>query len=337
VSDYQDDTDTETSPLEFNISAMQQQGDYVLVGNPFMVSIDMKKFFEYNTELSSTDGYCYWTCEGSVAEAHEVPATAKTTVIKPLQAFFVKKGTATKLTFNKEMQIDGNFPTPPATPAKEAPALMLTAENEQGLSKASVVMDEGQNVETLFDSNLANVPMVYTVADGQALSINHSSLFTQNCTWYMVNSTYLHSSLPFGVVCNSQDDVEVTLTGVDNVEGELYVVDAVNGMKTEVSEGSTVTVTPNEYGRYFLVRGSATGVNELEGLSNGIRVSVREGMVTVSAARNLGSVRAVNISGATVYQATDCGNSVQFQLPNDVYILETNGEAGKKRIKIYVR
>jgi hypothetical protein len=276
-----------------------------------------------------------------VAEAHEVPATAKTAVIKPLQAFFVKKGTATKLTFNKEMQIDGNFPTPPvwppATSAKEAPALMLTAENEQGLSKASVVMDEGQNVETLFDSNLANVPMVYTVADGQAVSINHTALFTQNCTWYMVNSTYLPSSLPFGVVCNSQDDVEVTLTGVDNVEGELYVVDAVNGMKTEVTEGSSVTVTPNEYGRYFLVRGSATGVNELENLSNSIRVSVREGMVTVSAARNLGSVRAVNISGATVYQATDCGNNVQFQLPNDVYILETNGEAGKKRIKIYVR
>ncbi|MBR2204424.1 MAG: hypothetical protein IJ914_09615 [Prevotella sp.] len=338
VSDYQDDTDTETSPLEFNISAMQQQGDYVLVGNPFMVSIDMKKFFDTNTDLS-TEGY--WTYEGGVAEAHAIPATAKTTVIKPMQAFFVKKGTATKLTFNKEMQIDGNFPTPPgwppATPAKEAPALMLTAENEQGLSKASVVMDEGQNVETLFDSNLANVPMVYTVADGQALSINHSSPFPQNCTWYMVNSTYLPSSLPFGVVCNSQDDVEVTLTGVDNVEGGLYVVDAVNGMKTEVTEGSSVTVTPNEYGRYFLVRGFATGLNELEGLSNSIRVSVREGMVTVSAARNLGSVRAVNISGATVYQATDCGNSTQFQLPNDVYILETNGEAGKKRIKIYVR
>ena len=61
VSDYQDDTNTETSPLEFNISAMQQQGDYVLVGNPFMVSIDMKKFFDYNTELS-TEGY--WTYEG---------------------------------------------------------------------------------------------------------------------------------------------------------------------------------------------------------------------------------------------------------------------------------
>ncbi|MBR3521153.1 MAG: hypothetical protein IKN75_01320 [Prevotella sp.] len=323
VSDYQDDTNTETSPLEFNISTMQQQGDYVLVGNPFMVSIDMKKFFDYNTELS-TDGY--WTYEASVAEAHAVPATEKTTVIKPLQAFFVKKGTATKITFNKEMQIDGNFPTPPDwPPASAKAALVLTAENAQGLSKASVVMDEGQNVETLFDSNLADVPMVYTVADGQAVSINNSSLFP------------LHSSLPFGVVCNSQDAIDVTLTGVDSMEGGLYVVDALSGMKTEVTEGQTVTVEPNEYGRYFLVRGSATGLTDQEALSDGIMVSVRDGMVTVSASKNLGEVRVMNVSGATVYQASDCGTSTQFQLQKDVYILEANGEAGRRTYKILVK
>ncbi len=330
VSDYQDDTNTETSPLEFSISAMQQQGDqqqgeYVLVGNPFMVSIDMKKFFDYNTGLS-TDSYGYWTYEGSEAEAHAVPTTEKTTVIKPLQAFFVKKGTATKITFNKEMQIDGNFPTPPDWPSAPAKAaLVLTAENEQGLSKASVVMGEGQNVETLFDSNLADVPMVYTVADGQAVSINNSSLFT------------LHSSLPFGVVCNSQDAIDVTLTGIDSVEGELYVVDALSGMKTEVTEGQTVTVEPNEYGRYFLVRGTATGLTDLDALSDGIMVSVRDGMVTVSASKNLGEVRVMNVSGATVYQASDCGTSTQFQLQKDVYILEANGEAGRRTYKILVK
>ena len=323
VSDYQDDTNTETTPLEFNISAMQQQGEYVLVGNPFMVSIDMKKFFYYNSELS-TDGY--WTYEGSMAEAHAVPATEKTTVIKPLQAFFVKAGSATKLTFNKEMQIDGNFPTPPDwLPAPAKAALVLTAENAQGQSKASVVMGEGANVETLFDSNLADVPMVYTVADGQAVSINNSSLFT------------LHSSLPFGVVCNSQDAIDVTLTGIDSMEGELYVVDALSGMKTEVTEGQTVTVEPNEYGRYFLVRGTATGLTDLEALSDGIMVSVRDGMVTVSASKNLGEVRVMNVSGATVYQASDCGTSTQFQLQKDVYILEANGEAGRRTYKILVK
>ena len=320
VTDYQDDTNTETSPLEFNISTMQQQGDYVLVGNPFMVSIDMKKFFDGNTELS-TDGY--WTYEASVAEAHAVPTVAKTTVIKPLQAFFVKKGTATKITFTKEMQIDGNFPTPPGwtDSSNPAPALVLTAENEQGSSKANVLVGEGQNVETLFDSNLEDVPMVYTVADGQAVSINHTK------DW---------ETTGFGVVCNSPEAVEVTLTGVDNMEGELYVVDAVDGKATEVAEGQTVTVVPNEYGRYFLTRSASLGEVK-EGLSEGIMVSVHGGVVSITAAKALGAVRAMSINGATVYQSSDCDNSVQFQLQQGIYVIEVAGEAGNRTMKIVVK
>lgn len=72
------------------------------------------------------------------------------------------------------MQIDGNFPTPSgwdtSTPARE---FTLTASSNRGQSAASVsVGEEEKSVETLFDSNLADVPMVYTVADGQAVSIN---------------------------------------------------------------------------------------------------------------------------------------------------------------------
>lgn len=327
VSDYQDDTDTETSPLQFNISAMQQQGEYVLVGNPFMVSLDMKKFFETNSTLS-TDGY--WTYEGGTAEAHAIPAMAKTTVIKPMQAFFVKAGSATTLTFNKEMQIDGNYPTPPGWVPTSDPGVYLSAANDKGNSKAVVVLSDdasagyagGEDVETLLDSNLADVPMVYTVADGQAVSINRTNAL---------------ETTGFGVICNSNDAVEVTLTGVDNINGELYVVDALNGNKTPLSEGMTVSVVPNEYGRYFLMHSATTGMTELEGISDGIMVTVRDGVVTVSASRNLGTVRAMNISGATAYQATDCGNSVQFQLQNDVYVIEANGEAGNKTFKILVK
>ena len=318
VTDYQDDTNTETSPLEFNISTMQQQGDYVLVGNPFMVSIDMKKFFDGNTELR-TDGY--WTYEASVAKAHDVPTKAKTTVIKPMQAFFVKKGTATKLTFTKEMQIDGNYPTPKGWPDSGSNALSLTAENEQGSSKANVVVGEGRNVETLFDSNLEDVPMVYTVADGQAVSINHTKDV---------------EVIGFGVVCNSQNAVEVTLTGVDNVDGGLYVVDAVNGMRTEVTEGQKVTLLPNEYGRYFLTRGATTGIMEQQ-MTEGIIIAINNGLVTVSASRPLGTVRAISYDGATAYQATDCGTTAQFPLRQGVYVIQADGAAGQKTMKIFVR
>lgn len=319
VSDYQDDTDSETTPLEFNISAMQQQGEYVLVGNPFMVSIDMKKFFDTNSQLSS-DGY--WTYEGSNAEAHAVPTTEKTTVIKPLQAFFVKAGSASEIIFNKEMQIDGNHPTPPGWGGGGGKAMTLIAENDKGQSKATILTEEGNDVETLFDSNLDDVPMVYIAPDGKALSILHSSLFTP---------------LSFGVTCSTDDAVDVTLSGLDAIgENSLYVVDAVDGRATKIEENISVSILPNEYGRYFITNTSSLGKTE-DDVTGDIRVSVHHGMVTVTASGNLGTVRALGTNGATVYSAEDCGTTTTFALHRGIYVVEANGEAGNKRVKIAVK
>lgn len=338
VSDYQDDTDTETSPLTFNISVMQQIGDYVLVGNPFMVSIDMNKFFATNSTLGN-DGY--WTYEGSNASAHAIPAQAKTAagIIKPLQAFFVKKGSATQIVFNKEMQIDGNFPTPPTsgsgnTRAAEAPALTLSASNGYGSSSASVEVREkasadyvgSEDVETLFDSNLADVPMVFTVAGRQAVSIDARPSL---------------DVVPFGVACAASDelvDVSVDVSYLSTLNSQLFVLDAVTGEVTEMYDGQTVSVQPNDYGRYFLTtRGGLTAIQEAKG-GNGIVVSVRNKTLTVRSDAGLKAVRIVTVGGETVASAADCGTEASFALANSgVYIVEAQTASGGKTMKAVVR
>jgi len=337
VSDYQDDTDTETSPLTFTISNMQQNGDYVLVGNPFMVSLDMKKFFETNSTLG-TDGY--WTFTAGAAEAHAIPTAAKTAtgIIKPLQAFFVKKGTATQITFNKEMQIDGNFPMPPTVlggaRVGEVAVVTLKAVSEEGSSVASIVIgeeasdgyDEGEDVETLFDSNLSDVPMVFTVAGKQAVSIDQRPEI---------------DVVSFGVSCaESNDLVEVTVDDSELAlsDGQLYVLDAVTGDVTAVGEGSSVMVQPNDYGRYFLTtRGDLTAVKGIE-TNGGIVVSVRGSLVTVKAGEALTSVRALTTGGATVYSEADCGPETSFKLnQSGVYIIEAQTAEARKTVKIVVK
>ncbi len=328
VSDYQDDTDSETSPLVFSISSMQQQDGYVLVGNPFMVSIDMKKFFDTNSQLSS-DGY--WTYEGSNAEAHAVPLTEKTTVIKPLQAFFVKAGSAGEIIFNKEMQIDGNHPTPPGWGGGGGKAMTLIAENDEGRSKACVVIGGGNDVETLMDSNLADVPMVYTVADGKAVSIMHLTLTAAGET-----ESALTEPLNFGVTCSGTESVEVRFEGVDALGGNtLYVIDAVEGSSMPIEENAVVSILPNEYGRYYI--SSSRLVEKENDISQRIRVSVHGGVVTVSATRSLGRVRALSTNGTTAYSAEDCGDEVSFSLHRGIYVIETTGEAGTSKVKIAVR
>jgi len=97
-----------------------------------------------------------------------------------------------------------------------------------------------------------------------------------------------------------------------------------------------VTVVPNEYGRYFLTRSASLGEVK-EGLSEGIMVSVHGGVVSITAAKALGAVRAMSINGATVYQSSDCGNNVQFQLQQGIYVIEVAGEAGNRTMKIVVK
>ncbi len=134
------DDHTDDGTLTFDIDDMQQIGDYVLVGNPYMVTIDMEKFFDTNNTLDTS----YWTYEESTASA-----TLTTGLIRPLQAFFVKKGSSTsEIVFNKDMQIDGIHPTPPGGGAREL--MTMTAANDRGTSTASVELgDEEERVTEL--------------------------------------------------------------------------------------------------------------------------------------------------------------------------------------------
>jgi hypothetical protein len=327
--------------LEYSISAMQQQGDYVLVGNPYMVSIDMKKFFDANDVDSDNPGLGidqtgYWTYEASAAVAHAKPTEVCTDILKPMQGLFVKKGTATKIVFNRSMQVDGNFP--PSAPSvvvdpDPAPkyALTLSVENGRGSSNADVgISDEasagyvgGEDVETLFDSNLSDVPMVYTVAGGKAVSINQMPELTV---------------VPFGVTCSSDELVEVTISNnretIDN--NRLFVFDAMTGTSTAVNDGESISVQPNDYGRYYLTSTDMSG-NLKQDVAEGLVISVRNGLVTVTAKDNISYVRAVNVSGSTAFETADCGTNVQFQLSQGSYVIEAESAGSKKTAKIFVR
>lgn len=289
--------------------------NYQLVGNPYLCSIDMATFISGNSANLDVAGY--WTYNDNNTGT---PVTTGT--IAPMQSFFVKaKSGATEIVFTPSMMKDGTSSSTPAPAMTDVPVLMLTAQNDRGTSKASVVMGEGQSVETLFDSNLEDVPMVYTVADGQAVSINHAAQL---------------EAVSFGVTCKSEEAVDVAMTGLDTVGGSLYVFDAVDGTSTTVSEGSTISVMPNEYGRYFLTRSTSLGEVK-EGLTDGIRVSVHGGEVNITASSDLGMVRAMSIGGATMYQATNCGTTTSFALQQGVYVIETDGAAGNKTMKIVVK
>ena len=338
VTDGLDNKATMTATLNtaprLDLPNVNTDNQYYLVGNPYMASIDMAKFLAKNPKL----GTAYWRVNGD-------PAAGSTTgQIKPLESFFVKVTEITdpeagiQVEFDNSLMIDGNAPlvnnASSGTRGGEVAAVTLKAVSEEGSSSATIELSEKasaeyvgtEDVETLFDSNLSDVPMVFTVAGKQAVSIDQRPEI---------------DVVSFGVSCaESNDLVEVTVDDSELAlsDGQLYVLDAVTGDVTEVGEGSSVMVQPNDYGRYFLTtRGDLTAVTGVE-TNGGIVVSVRGSLVTVKAGEALTSVRALTTGGATVYSEADCGPEMSFRLnQSGVYIIEAQTAEARKTVKIVVK
>lgn len=307
-----------TGSFDALVSNIQSSpSNYQLVGNPYLCSIDMAAFISGNSDNLETPGYWTYTDNNT--------GTALTTgTVGPMQSFFVKVKTGiTKVIFAPAMMVDG---TQIAAPARE---FTMTATSNRGQSAASVsVGEEEKSVETLFDSNLTDVPMVYTVADGQAVSINQVK--------------ELSKPIAFGVTCTASNEmVDVTFSDIEKLtSGEIYVVDAVDGTSQQIYEGDSFAVQPNDYGRYFLTftGGSATGIEETASAQQGIVVSVRGREVTVTSGEDISQIQAVSLNGSTIYQNNSCGNSVTFMLHAGVYVIQAKNTAGaQQNVKIFVK
>jgi hypothetical protein len=202
----------------------------------------------------------------------------------------------------------------------------LKAANGQGSSTASVNLSEAasdgyaaeEDATTLFDSNLSDVPVVYTVAGNKAVSIDTRSAI---------------DIVPFGVACVASNElVSVKLSWSENsskftvdglqftddglqltADNRLYVFDAVTGETTEVTDGQTVSVQPNDYGRYFLTtRGDLTAIREAT--AKGIVVSVRNKTVTVRSSEPLTTVRVMTTGGNVVNSLSNCGTEASIPM-----------------------
>jgi hypothetical protein len=342
-----------------SLSALQAHGTdedgytYYLVGNPFMASIDMGKFFGYQ------DGSTYYSYNEKLSPVYyiykdgaatPVDATAEITdkserIIRPLQAFIVKCNAAelpTNIVFNRWAITDGNYTDPTQYVPKGSQsggnnptrtrALTLKATNGQGSSTASVNLSEAasdgyaaeEDATTLFDSNLSDVPVVYTVAGNKAVSIDTRSAI---------------DIVPFGVACVASNElVSVKLSwSEERGVNRLYVLDAVTGEMTEVTDGQSVSVQPNDYGRYFLTtRGDLTAIREAT--AKGIVVSVRNKTVTVRSSEPLTTVRVMTTGGNVVSSLSNCGTEASIPMAiGGVYLVEAQTANNKKTMKVMVK
>ena len=192
----------------FTVTDLEANGNYYLVGNPFMAYLDTKKFFEANSRLGSS----YWYVEDDVQNIVSVAddqlfSTDKGINIPPLHSFFVRKVDDTSpitITFKNDMQVLGET----SNEETNANALILTVQTEDGkTSHAAIAYDMSadkdyaadEDAELFLDSNLSDVPAIYTVAGTMATSINRTS------------ELY---NIPIGIYGNSTEMVTLSFEGL---------------------------------------------------------------------------------------------------------------------------
>ena len=311
-------------------------GKYYLVGNPYMAHIDAGKFFTANGNLLKK----YWLVDGTNQTATVGSGTGEdfTTTdskgdntIAPLQSFFVTvaegQTAPTSITFSRDMQVLGGT----SDNLRSTDVLYLTATTSDGKqSRAALAYnlaadkdyEASEDAELFLDSNLSDVPMVYTVAGTMAASINQTS------------ELY---NIPVGVYSRSTkgENVSLTFNGLDGFSyATLY--DAETGTDTPLHEGSSFNVPANTNGRYFLRAGVPTANEAVQ--ENAIRIYSVGGQLVIASTDPLQQVYIYDFAGRLVDSETRLHTTrYTTDLPAGNYMVKARSVSGEKIEKFKLR
>ena len=272
--------------------------NYYLVGNPYMATLSMYKFLKANPSLLSS----FYVYEDGALKLYNKLDMATTTYeskndvkISPMQSFFVrlKDGqSASQLNFTSAMTVDREVFGGVKTASDEGQvSLTLTAASASGYSSRSKVVldanasedyDEAEDAQLLYDAQLKEVPIVYTVAGDEAVALNS----LPSIDWMPLGVVGASSGIESGETGSTGSSASVLLAidGVSRLSSPLYLYDAATRKYQEIKEGEDIKVQSNEHGRYFLTqtRGT-TGIENAEMGENDVKIySPARGLIVVS-------------------------------------------------------
>ncbi len=316
---------------EHSMQHTNGNGEYQLIGNPFMAHLDMKKFFEKN-KLDNT--YYILTGNGTETSIHgdEFSVTTRNddpTKVAPLQSFLVKKG---EITFTTDMQTVSNTSLLRSTEPewKKLPEIRITAERK-GERSTSVIAylsyaSDGYNEEedaSLLISKEETAPQVYTVADKQMLGIN------------LTNK--LHD-IPVGIYGTDNSPVTLTFSVSDRLS-DVTLYDRQEKKSYPIAEGTTLTVPGNTSGRYLL-NGSIPTANEVVATNRIICYSGGNGRIDISSVDPITRITVYDQSGRIVKAQTNLHTStthVDGLQPGQIYIVRAESTLQEQTEKVKVQ
>ena len=312
---------------------------YYIVGNPYTASLSMYRFLNGNPSFERK----VWTLDNGVLNAHSVPEgtynRSQDYIIEPMQGFFVKVkegATVSQAYFTLMMTTDRWISG--GTAVQEPAAVYINVVNNDNLcSTAKVVVcndanDEfvdDEDVELLNNSDIEDVPQVYTVAGSQAAALNKLSNI---------------NLLPLGIIAKEDGKVmsngaavNVEISANRYVTDKLFVFDAKMGTFTPAD--APISIMANEHGRYYIT--TSTYKLKLHNDEANIKCfSPNSGTITVSSPNiAIANVRIYNAEGLLVTSALDINQaSWTKNIGCGLFIVKAETKDGQsKTFKLSVR
>lgn len=312
---------------------------YYIVGNPYTASLSMYRFLNGNPSFERK----VWTLVDGVLKAHSVPEgtynRSQDFIIEPMQGFFVKvkEGeTVSQANFTLVMTTDRWISG--GTAVQEPAAVYINVVNDDNLcSTAKVVVcndanDEfvdDEDVELLNNSDIEDVPQVYTVAGNQAVALNKLS-----------NINFL----PLGIIAKEDGKVmsngaavNVEISANRYVTDKLFVFDAKMGTFTPAD--TPISIMANEHGRYYITT-STYNLNQHNDEANIKCYALANGVVAVSSPnQTLASVSVYTTEGLLVTCDSHINaSSWNKNIGSGLFIIKVDTAEGKsKTFKVSVR
>ena len=299
---------------------------YYIVGNPYTASLSMYRFLNGNPSFERK----VWTLDNGVLNAHNIPEGTYNRkddyIIEPMQGFFVKvkKGaTVNQAYFTLMMTTDRWISGGSAISETPAKMSINVVENGKRMAMAKVVVkddadgdfNDDEDIELLNNTELEDIPQVYTIAGTQAAALNTLPKI---------------GILPFGVIAKEKKMVAVELEANRYLDTPLYILDAKTGTYTPADHA--IEIEANEHGRYYITTAMYNIENDNE--ENTIRCfSPQSGTITVSSlASNLASVRIYTIDGKLLTSASGINaTSWHKQVATGIYIIKVATEDKKEK------
>lgn len=336
--------------MNYSLVKLSDGNNYYLVGNPYMATLSMYKFLKANPSLQSS----FYVYEDGALKLYNKLDMSTTTYeskndvkISPMQSFFVRLNdgqSASQLNFTSAMTVDrevfGGVKTA-SDEGQDQVSLTLTAASASGYSSRSKVVldanasedyDEAEDAQLLYDAQLKEVPVVYTVAGDEAVALNS----LPNIDWMPLGVVGASSDVESGDVGSSANSASVLLAidGISRLSSPLYLYDAATRKYQEIKDGEEVKVQANEHGRYFLTQTrSTTGIENAEMGESDVKIySPGRGLIVVSkvSAPLLNKVEVYTLDGRLVATRKAEGAAsvsipvVSTASPQEVYIIKVS-------------